>query len=125
MTYRQNIGCDCVVNREYQVNGGIADLLDRFDADDLFLDTKGTSEYSIETPNESRAYRITIEFKKGPQRIVTGSFDKNGLPNDWPEFAEEILAFISFYEQGELVNSVIYDKIKRRNEDFIFCSVTF
>lgn len=100
-------------------------MLDRFDADDLFLDTKGTSEYSIETPNESRAYRITIEFKKGPQRIVTGSFDKNGLPNDWPEFAEEILAFISFYEQGELVNSVIYDKIKRRNEDFIFCSVTF
>lgn len=75
-------------------------MLDCFDADVLFSYTKGTPEDSIEMPNESRAYRITIDFKKGPQRIVTGSFDKNGLPNDWPEFAEEILAFISFYEQG-------------------------
>ena len=89
------------------------------------MDTKGNPEDSIETPNESRAYRITIDFKKGPQRIVRGSFDKNGLPNDWPEFVEGILSFISFYEQGELVNPVIYDKIKRRNGDFIFCSVTF
>jgi len=125
LTYRQNIGSDCIVTREYQVKGGIADLLDRFDADDLFSYTKGNPEDSIETLNESRAYRITMDFKKGPQRIVTGSFDKNGLPNDWPEFAEEILSFISFYEQIELVNPVIYDKVKRRRGDLIFCSVTF
>lgn len=125
LTYRQNIGSDCIVTREYQVKGGIADLLDRFDADDLFSYTEGSPDDAIENPIESRNYSITIDFKKGSQRIVTGSFDKKGLPEDWPELAEEIYSFISFYGHGEVLNPYNYKKTKRREGDYIICSVAF
>lgn len=36
----------------------------------------------IDTPNETKDYKITIDYKKSPQRVIEGSYDKNGLPED-------------------------------------------
>ena len=47
-------------------------------------------------------YTITVNFKKEPQLVIKGSFDKNGLPSDWPEFADEIFSFMRFYGMGEI-----------------------
>lgn len=104
LIYTRKVGSDCVITREYHVNEGIADLLDNIDADLLFSYTEGSPDDAIENPIESMNYSITIDLKKGSQRIVTGSFDKKGLPEDWPELAEEIFSFISFYGHGEVLN---------------------
>lgn len=70
-------------------------------------------------------YTITIEYKKNPNRTITGSYDKNGLPDDFADFAETVFDFIRFYGLGEILDPSVYGKAKRRKSEYIFCSVTF
>ncbi len=121
----QNTGTGCVVSRKYKVDSGVKGLLDDLDADGLFLNVAGNPPDVVESPNETRDYIITVDFKKGPQRIIRGTYDKYGLPDDWADFAETVLDFMRFYGFGEIFDPSIYNKVKRRKNDYIFCSVTF
>ena len=121
----QNIGTDCIVSRMYKVKGGVESLLDALDADCLFDNVAGNSPDVIDTPNETKNYKITIDFKKNPQRIIRGTYDKNGLPDDWAEFAKKVFDFMKFYGLGEILDPSVYEKVKRHKNDYIFCSVTF
>ena len=56
---------------------------------------------------------------------IEGSYDKNGLPEDFADFAETVFDFIRFYGMGEIFDSSVYGKVKRRQSEYIFCSVTF
>lgn len=121
----QNIGTGCIVSRKYKVEGGVEGLLDNLDADYLFDNIVGNPPDVIDTPNETKDYTITVDFKKNPQRVIQGSYDKNGLPDDWAEFADTVFSFMRFYGWGEMLAPSIYGKAKRRKDDYIFCSVTF
>ena len=121
----QNIGTGCKVSRKYEVEGGIESLLENFDAEDLFSRIKGNPADVIETPNETKDYKITVNYKKKPQCVIEGSCDKNGLPDDFADFAETVVDFIRFYGMGEILNPSVYGKVRRCKSDYIFCSVTF
>lgn len=121
----QNIGTGCKVSHKYEVEGGIESLLENFDAEDLFSLIKGNPADVIETPNETKDYKITVNYKKKPQCIIEGSCDKNGLPDDFADFAETVVDFIRFYGMGEILNPSVYGKVRRCKSDYIFCSVTF
>lgn len=121
----QNIGTGCKISRKYEVDGGIESLLENFDAKDLFSHIEGNPVDVIETPNETKDYKITINYKKNPQRVIEGSYDKNGLPDDFADFAETVFNFIRFYGLGEILDPSVYGKVKRRQSEYIFCSVTF
>ena len=96
-----------------------------FDAEDLFAHIEGNPDDVIDTPNETKDYTITIEYKKNPRRTITGSYDKNGLPEDFVDFAETVFDFIRFYGLGEILDPSVYGKAKRRKSEYIFCSVIF
>lgn len=121
----QNIGYGCKVSHKYEIEGGIESLLDDFDAEDLFSHIEGNPDDVVETPCETKDYRITINYKKNPQRVIEGSYDKNGLPDDFADFAETVFDFIRFYGMGEIFDPSVYGKVKRRQSEYIFCSVTF
>ena len=121
----QNIGCGCTVSHKYKVADGVEELLDDLDANSIFENIVGNPTDVIETPNETKDYTITINFKKNPQRIIEGTYDKNGLPDDWAEFADKVSSFMRFYGFGEMLNPSIYNKAKRRKEEYIFCRVIF
>lgn len=121
----QNIGSGCKVSHKYEIEGGIESLLDDFDAEDLFSHIEGNPDDVVETPCETKDYRITINYKKNPQRVIEGSYDKNGLPDDFADFAETVFDFIRFYGMGEIFDPSVYGKVKRRQSEYIFCSVTF
>jgi hypothetical protein len=123
--HTQNIGTGCIVSRKYKVEGGVEGLLDNLDADYLFDNVVGNPPDVIETPNETKDYTITVDFKKNPQRVIQGSYDKNGLPDDWAEFSETVFDFMRFYGFGEILDPSVYEKVKRRKNDYIFCNVTF
>lgn len=99
--------------------------MDDFDAQDLFSHIEGNPDDVVETPCETKDYRITINYKKNPQRVIEGSYDKNGLPDDFADFAETVFDFIRFYGMGEIFDPSVYGKVKRRQSEYIFCSVTF
>ena len=121
----QNIGSGCKVSRKYEIEGGIESLLENFNAEDLFSHIEGNPDDVIDTPNETKDYKITIDYKKTPQKVIAGSFDKNGLPDDFEEFADAVFDFIRFYGWGEILDPSVYGKVKRRTTDYIFCSVVF
>jgi hypothetical protein len=121
----QNIGTGCKVSHKYEIEGGIESLLENFDEEDLFLHIEGNLDDVIDTPNETKDYKITIDYKKNPQRVIEGSYDKNGLPEDFVDFAETVFDFIRFYGMGEILDPSVYSKAKRRKSEYIFCSVTF
>ncbi len=121
----QNIGTGCKISRKYEVQDGVESLLDDFDADYFFRNIQGNPDDVVETPNETKDYIITIDFEKSPQRIIKGTYDRNGLPDDFEEFAETVFDFIRFYGLGEILDPSVFGKQKRRRSDYIFCSVEF
>lgn len=123
--YIQNIGNGCKVCHKYQVEVKIKELLDDLDVDYLFKNIEGNPANVIEKPNETKDYTITLDFKRGQQRVIQGTYDKRGLPDDWADFAEAVFNFMSFYGFGEILDPSVYGKDKRCQDDLIFCSVTF
>lgn len=121
----QNIGSGCIVSRKFQVQGGVEALLDDLDGDSLFEYIEGNPPDVVENPGEIKGYKITIDLEKDGQRIIIGTFDKKGLPKDWEDFAETVLDFMLFYGLGEILDPSIYNFIKRRKSEYIYCSVTF
>ena len=91
--------------------------MDVFDAEDLFGNIVGNPDDIIENPNETKDYKITIDYKKTPQKVIAGSFDKNGLPDAFEEFADAVFDFIRFYGWGEILDPSVYGKVKRRTTD--------
>lgn len=125
LEYIQNIGSGCQVSRKYCVEDGISSLLDDFDAEDFFAHTEGNSSDVVSNPLETKDYRITVDYLYGEKRVLTGTFDKNGLPDDFSDFAEAVFNFMQFYGMGEMLNPSVHDKALRKQSDFIFCNVQF
>lgn len=125
LEHTQHVGSGCIITRKYYVQEGVIGLLDDLDADCLFEHIVGNAPDVITDPLETKDYEITVEFKKRPQLVIKGTYDKNGLPSDFPELAEDILDFMQFYGIGEILNPSVYMKAKRKTDDYIFCSVEF
>ncbi|MFR9542531.1 MAG: hypothetical protein SNH27_10805 [Rikenellaceae bacterium] len=121
----QTLGTGCVITKKYEAEDGVAELLDFFNADDLFCHVIGNREDAIETPDDLKDYRITVDYETKPQKILTGSFDRYGLPDDFGYFVEHVLSFMQYYGQGDIFNSFLYNKAKQLKSDYIFCSVAF
>lgn len=120
----RQIGTGCKVTNVYYVQDGIRDLLDDIEID-AFSEIKGNPPDAVCDPLDSKDYTITVFTKHGHKRIVTGTFDKNGLPTDWPDFINHVYEFMAFYGFGELFDERVYGKAKRRQSDYIFCNVLF
>ncbi len=120
----REIGTGCKITNTYYVQEGVQSLLDDIDVD-AFSEIVGNPPDTVDNPLEVMEYSISVFTRHGGERIVTGSFDKNGLPADWPDFIDNIFEFIRFYGLGEIFDEGIYGKAKRRLSDYTFCNVEF
>lgn len=125
LKHTQIIGTGCKVTRLYEIEGGISNLLDGIYSDNFLEEVAGNAEDVVRNPLESKDYEIEIDFLYAGKKIITGSFDKNGLPDDFPELADTICEFIFFYGMGEILDSRVYGKKLRRQDEMIFCNVRF
>jgi hypothetical protein len=125
LVYFQKIGSVCQVSRTYHVNRVISAFLNARYSTDLFSSIQGDPPDVVSDSNDSKDYTITVEYLYGKPRTISGSFDKNGLPEDFPIWAEDIQDIMDYYGRGEIVRPSIYGKVKRRSGDHIFCSVVF
>ena len=123
--YLQNIAEECSVKREYHVLDGVSSFLDGFDADELFGTVEIPAPETIRDPMETTEYTITVSFLRGEPRVVKGTFDEQGLPKDFPEFAKELYDFLRFYGIGEALDPSRYGKRPRKQGDLMFCNVRF
>jgi hypothetical protein len=86
---------------------------------------EGNDEDTVFSPLEEKTYEIEIEFRREGKRIIKGTFDKKGLPEDYKNIAETIWDFMRFYGLGEILDPSVYGKKLREKNDLIFCNVEF
>lgn len=125
MEYDQDMGSNGIISLKYSGGDGVVGLLDDLDADSIFDDIAENDPGLIENAFETKIYEIIVDFKKRPRLVIKGIFDKNGLPSDFPELAEEIRNFMQGFGTGEILEPAFYNKSNRKRDDYIFCSVEF
>ena len=125
LEYIQDMGSEGILSRKYNGGDAVVSLLDNLDADSIFDCTAENDPGLIENALELRLYEIIVDFKKRPQLVIKGTFDQNGLPNDFPELAEEIQNFMQRFGTGEILDPAFYNKSNRKGDEYIFCSVEF
>ena len=125
LEYVQDVGSEGILSRKYSGGDGVVRLLDDLDADSFFDCITENDPGVIENDVETKLYEIIGDFKKRPRLVIKGIFDKNGLPSDFPELAEELLNFVQRFGTGEILDPAFYNKVNRKRDDYIFCSVEF
>ena len=123
--YTYKIGTECNVTRKYHVAQGVSNFLDELEYQNLFVEFEEKELDAIIPENDEATYTATVDFLRGPSRIVAGRYDKQGLPVDWPEFIEDLYDFMSFYGFGEMFDEKQYGRTYRKTNDYIFLSVRF
>lgn len=115
----------CDVTRKYHIAEGVCAFLDKLDSDFLFTNFHEPDDEMIPSPDGTALYEVKVEFKRQKPRIISGTYDKHGLPIDWPKFIEALYDFISFYGFGEIFDENCYARTYRKKNDYIFLSVIF
>jgi len=123
--YIYKIGEECNVTRKYHVAEGVSSFLDGLDIENLFTDFEEKDDTVQKPEGEESSYRIVVEFHRSEPRIIEGSYDKQGLPTDWPEFIENLYSFMDFYGFGEMFAETHYGRTYRKQGEYIFLSVRF
>ena len=125
LEYIQRFGAGCVISHKYYDRQGIADLLDVLDPDSLFRHVEGNGSDVMIDPDITQEYEIVVDYLRRPQLMIQGTYDRYGLPDDWPEFAGYIAGLIEYYGTSQMLRPSVYGKIRRKTNDYIFCSVEF
>lgn len=123
--YTYKIGTECNVTRKYHVAQGVSNFLDELEYQNLFVEFEEKELDAIIPEDDEATYTATVDFLRGPSRIVAGRYDKQGLPVDWPEFIEDLYDFMSFYGFGEMFDEKQYGRTYRKTNDYIFLNVRF
>lgn len=118
------------ISHKYEFKGMVEDFAKRFysqfDTPDLFLTVEGNPDDVIERPNREKNYKITVEYRNGAPRIIEGSFDRKGIPTDFPKLAKFLRDECrTIYGHSEILTQDIYDRPKRRQGEYIVCRVIF
>ena len=124
LTNHIQLADECSVTNIYYVEGGVSNLLDEL-YPDIFDYVEGNPDDVIDDPMEQRKYKLTVRTQQGEEKVIEGTFDKYGLPGEFPMFIEKVYDFMSFYGIGELFERSSYNRPKRRQSDYIFCDVEF
>lgn len=118
LTYKINIGTECIVTHEYHVNLGIPKLLD--DCGEIAASFDVTGEKLCD--KEAASLKLTLTRHRDDDAVFVYGGENRALPEGWGEFVNEIIEFISFYDgfAGLLDTNVL-----KRGEEYIYCSVEF
>lgn len=122
--YDRQIFEACDVKTRYHLKEAVSSFLDGL-SPWVFSIVEGNPKDVCVDPLRSCDYTIVLTMEKGGKREIHGSYDKKGLPADWPAFAENFYRFLSYYGLGEIFNAAAYGKIRRREGELIFCAVSF
>ncbi|MGX8678939.1 MAG: hypothetical protein ACQGQO_07530 [Sphaerochaetaceae bacterium] len=117
LVFDQIFGTGCIISKKYHVEDGISSLLDDQDPEELVACT----DCKVQDPLNTKTYKITIDCLNEDQRVISGTFDRNGLPDGFADFANDVVSFTEFYSNLEMFNP----SVLRRKNELIFCKVQF
>lgn len=123
VTVQRSVDGSVEAECRYHIGDKVAEFLEDISPDDL-SHVAGNPENAKRKVGDRRDYMIRMKTVHGRQREVRGSFDRDGLPSDWPDFADYFRAFLYDHAVvGELMNPVLYNQRLRRQGEKTFCQV--
>ena len=81
------------------------------------------NEYGICIHEVRKTYRIVVTRDSGDTSVLEGSFDKDGLPDNWPDFVGRLTDFFQGQSLGMLFDSRVYSKVLRKSNEVAFCGI--
>lgn len=122
LTYNRRIAKIGRVSLQYELKDKVAEFLKLYEDRDVFSRPKGNSPDTVQ--NEIRkTYKIVVTRDDGESSVLEGSFDKDGLPDNWADFVGRLTDFFQGQSLGMLFDSRSYNKVLRKNNEVAFCGV--
>ena len=113
------------VTREFHVEELVPEMLDKLTVLDRAGRFQVTEEKKQPPKGEKREYKIVLGYEDGEQKVLTGIFDRLGIPEIWEGISEYLREFIRYYEEMEMFNPAVYEVGRKRTGEYIYCSVAF
>ena len=93
--------------------------------DQKFSQIDGYNKNAIPVHDSTTFFRLNVEYEDRPDRFISGSYDRNSLPNDWGHFIEDISNTFNYIGVYDSFDSNLYNMPKRMQGDYIYLSVSF
>ncbi len=120
LTIKQIIESGRETKKEYYMKGEIPELIDRCMA--CLGRIEGQPYPALE---QGPMFKLRIETGGSADQVLSGRYNRCGLPVGWEDFVKEIYKYVRFYESYEdILNPYIYKRGRRQGE-YIICSVSF
>lgn len=122
ITYNRRIANTGRVSLQYELKDKVAEFLKLYEDRDVSSRPKGNSPDTVQ--NEIRkTYKIVVTRDDGESSVLEGSFDKDGLPDNWADFVGRLKDFLQDQSLGMLFDSRVYSKVLRKSNEVAFCGV--
>lgn len=122
ITYNRRIANTGRISLQYELKDKVVEFLKLYEDQSVFSHPKGDSPDTIQ--NEIRkTYKIVVTHDDGDTSVLEGSFDKDGLPDNWPDFVGRLTDFFQGQSLGMLFDSRSYNKVLRKSNEVTFCGV--
>ncbi len=124
--YDREIGDDPVCSEKFHLAGQISAFLDKQDTDSLFLYYTEPVQKTDPVWRQTHTYTLTVTCHKKKPYQLSGSFDRRGLPMDYPAFIESLRQMLDKAgDAGALFNPGFYGKELPKKGEVIVCSIAF
>lgn len=122
IVYNRRVGNHKRVSLSFEMPEAVLDLLAWYEEQPLFepgeVNPKPVAEEDI-----SRTYQITVLYSDKKSASYSGSFDKEGLPDNWANFISRVAAFFDTESLGEMFDARIFDRVPAKEDEVVFCGV--
>lgn len=122
ITYNRRIANTGRISLQYELKDKVAEFFKAYDGQDVFSRPKGNSVDAVQD-DVRKTYKIVVTRDGGDTSVLEGSFDKDGLPDNWPDFIGRLTDFFQDQSLGVLFDSRVYAKVLRKNNEVAFCGV--
>lgn len=122
ITYNRRIAHVGRVSLQYELKDKVAEYLKLYEDQDVFSRPKGNPADAVQD-DVRKTYRIVVTRDDGDTSVLEGSFDKDGLPDNWADFVGRLKDFFQGQSLGMLFDSRVYSKVLRKSNEVAFCGV--
>lgn len=122
IVYNRRVGNHKRVSLSFEMPEVVKNLLAWYEEQPLF-EPGEVSPKPVAEEDISRTYQITVLYSDKKSASYSGSFDKEGLPDNWADFISRVAAFFDTESLGEMFNARTFDRVTAREDEVVFCGV--
>lgn len=122
IVYNRRVGNYKRVSLSFEMPEAVKNLLAWYEEQPLF-EPGEVSPKPVAEEDISRTYQITVLYSDKKSASYSGSFDKEGLPDNWADFISRVAVFFDTESLGEMFNARTFDRVTAREDEVVFCGV--